>query len=158
MKKIIYIDIDDTLADWSSAMEKTKKLNPTMSFPQAEYGFYSGLIPIEGSIDAVKWLLNSTFFDPFILTAPSVMNPMSYTEKRVWVERYLGMEMVEKLIISPNKSLLKGDYLIDDNTSGRGQEGFEGSIIQFGSTDFPHWQSVIDKLKTLSNGNKRNGE
>ncbi len=147
MKKIIYIDIDDTLADWSDGMEKAKKANPNMSFPQAEYGFYSGLTPIEGGVEAVRWLLSSTFFEPFILTAPSVMNPMSYTEKRVWVERYLGMKMVEKLIISPDKSLLKGDYLIDDKLVGRGQNNFEGLIIQYGSTEFPNWTAVIKKLK-----------
>ena len=129
MEKIIYIDIDDTLADWTGGMDKAKELNPAMSFPQAEYGFYSNLTPIDGGVEAIEWLLSSRFFNPFVLTAPSVMNPMCYTEKRVWVEKYLGMEMAKKLIISPDKSLLKGDYLIDDKLVGRGQDNFEGLII-----------------------------
>ena len=72
---------------------------------------------------------------------------MSYTEKRVWVEQQLGMEMVERLIISPNKSLLKGDYLIDDNIIGKGQEDFAGQVFQYGSAEFPNWTVVIQKLK-----------
>ena len=146
MKKIIYLDIDDTLADMQKAVKQAKETNPAMPFPQAEYGFYASFTPMSGAVEAVKWLLKSEVFDPYILTAPSVMNPMSYTEKRVWVEQHLGMEMVERLIISPNKSLLKGDYLIDDNISGRGQEGFEGQIFQFGSSEFPDWASVLMRL------------
>jgi len=151
MKKIIYIDIDDTLADWSGAMEKAKKLVPSMPFPQAEYGFYAGLIPIEGGVEVVEWLFDSDSFEPYILTAPSIMNPMSYTEKRVWIEKHLGIKMVERLIISPDKSLLKGDVLIDDSLSGRGQENFEGVVFQFGSTEFPNWRVVFDKLKQACN-------
>ncbi len=40
-------------------------------------------------------------------------------EKRVWIEKYFGLEFTEKLIISANKGLLKGDLLIDDQTSIR---------------------------------------
>lgn len=147
MKQIVYVDIDDTLADLQSALKKAKSINPAMPFPQAEYGFYANLAPIDGAIEGVEWLLNSKVFTPYILTAPSTMNPMSYTEKRVWVEKHLGMEMVERLIISPNKSLLKGAYLVDDNIEGRGQEGFEGKVLQYGSAQFPNWRSVIQALE-----------
>ena len=147
MKQIVYVDIDDTLADLQSALKKAKSINPAMPFPQAEYGFYANLTPIDGAIESVEWLLNSKVFTPYILTAPSTMNPMSYTEKRVWVEKHLGIEMVERLIISPNKSLLKGAYLVDDNIEGRGQEGFEGNVLQYGSAQFPNWKSVIQALE-----------
>ena len=75
------------------------------------------------------------------------MNPMSYTEKRVWAENNFGMEMVERLIISPNKSLLKGEYLIDDNISGKGREGFEGGILQYGSAQYLDWSTIISELE-----------
>ena len=52
------------------------------------------------------------------------------------------MDMVERLIISPNKSLLKGDYLIDDNYTGRFQNEFEGEFIHFGTSEYPDWKSV----------------
>jgi 5'-nucleotidase len=49
---------------------------------------------------------------------------------------------VKKLIICPNKSLLKGQYLIDYNHTGKGQEKFEGKLIHFGSDEFPNWEKV----------------
>ena len=52
------------------------------------------------------------------------------------------MDVVENLIISPNKGLNKGHYLIDDCLSGKGQEFFEGKLIHFGSDTFPDWASV----------------
>ena len=147
MKKIVYIDIDDTLADLKSAYEKAKRINPNMNFPQAEYGFYANLKPLEGAIDSVFWFLESEGFDPYLLTAPSVKNPMSYTEKRIWVEKYLGMEMVDRLIISSNKSLLKGDYLIDNNIEGKGQENFEGEVLQYGSKQYLDWKTVMNNFR-----------
>ena len=57
------------------------------------------------------------------------------------------MRMVERLIISPNKALLKGDYLIDDNVEGKGQEGFEGCLVQYGSRSYPDWSAVLKLFK-----------
>ena len=68
----------------------------------------------------------------------------------MWIEKYFGFEFTEKLIISPNKGLLKGDILIDDLISGRGQESFEGKIMQFGSANFPDWKTVIAQLENYN--------
>lgn len=43
----------------------------------------------------------------------------------------------ERLILAPNKGLLRGDDLIDDHAHGKGQDLFEGQLILFGSEDFP---------------------
>lgn len=146
MKKIVYIDMDDTLADFMGAYEIARERNPAMMFPQAEYGFFANLEPLEDAVESVQRLLDSEHLSPYILTAPSTINPLCYTEKRIWVEQYLGMEMVERLIISPDKSLLKGDYLVDDIPEGKGQESFEGELLQFASTTYPDWQSVMSYL------------
>jgi len=52
------------------------------------------------------------------------------------------------LIISPNKGLNKGDYLIDDNDSGKGQENFEGELLKFGGKEFGDWAKVLAYFKT----------
>jgi hypothetical protein len=52
------------------------------------------------------------------------------------------MDVVAKLIISPNKGLNRGHYLIDDCDSGKGQELFEGELIHFGHADYPDWNTV----------------
>lgn len=144
---IVYIDMDDVLCDYTTAFNSALEKTPSIAFPQSQYGFYANLTPITGAIESVKKLINSKIFDPYILTAPSTRNPFSYTEKRVWIEKYFGFEFTEKLIISPNKGLLKGDILIDDLISGRGQESFEGKIMQFGSANYPDWKTVIDQLQ-----------
>ena len=142
-KKIVYIDMDDTLADFMGAYVSAREEKPEMAFPQAEYGFFANLKPLEDAIESVQNLLDSNHLSPYVLTAPSTVNPLCYTEKRIWVEQHLGMEMVERLIISPDKSLLKGDYLIDDIAEGKGQEGFEGELIQFGTLAYPDWRAVM---------------
>lgn len=143
---IIYIDMDDVLCDYTTAFNNAIEETPGIAFPQSQYGFYANLTPITGAIESVQKLINSEKFDPYILTAPSTRNPFSYTEKRVWIEKYFGIEFTEKLIISPNKGLHKGEILIDDLISGRGQESFEGQIMQFGSAVYPDWNTVMKKL------------
>jgi 5'(3')-deoxyribonucleotidase len=112
--------------------------------PQTTYGFYTSLEPIEGAIETFNWLNNN--FDVWILTRPSYQNPLCYTEKRVWAENYLGIEVAKKLIICWDKGLLKGDYLIDDTINVESkldlQTKFEGEFLHFGSDKFPNWKSV----------------
>ncbi|MDO6525183.1 hypothetical protein Q4519_05750 [Motilimonas sp. 1_MG-2023] len=144
---IVYIDMDDVLCDFSRAFQRAIAHTPQIQFPQSQYGFYTALEPIEGAIEAVNALIESSSYTPYILTAPSVRNPLCYTEKRVWVERYFGLDFAEKLIICSNKGLLKGDYLIDDKSKGRGQEGFTGELIQFGQAPFQDWQEVRKYLR-----------
>lgn len=98
--------------------------------------------PVIYTIIVYQWMDLQPELDVYILTAPSIKNPHCYSEKRIWVEEHLGIEVVNKLIISPNK----GDYLIDDNVSGKGQENFEGEIIQYGSINYPNWLAVKSYL------------
>lgn len=141
-KKVIYIDMDDTLCDYANAHQLALKLYPEIQFPQSQPGFFHDLLPITGGIEAMEQLLASQHYDPYILTAPSVMNPLCYTEKRTWVEAHLGMDYVHRLIISPRKDLLKGDFLIDDYNEGKGQESFAGTVMHFGAEPFLDWKSV----------------
>lgn len=140
--KIIYVDMDDTLCDFNSAYSKHRLKHPEIPFPQSTSGFFQNLEPLPDAIDTFQWLSEQPYFDVFILTAPSVKNPRCYIEKRLWVEDYLGFDVVNRLIISAHKGLNKGHFLIDDNVNGKGQEFFNGTIIEFGSSRFPDWLSV----------------
>ena len=141
-KPILHIDMDDTINDYSIYHKHRILWNPKNQYPQSEYGFFTNIPPKMG-IKSYSNLL-SEHFDVWILTRPSYKNPLCYTEKRVWVENHLGLEWCEKLIISPNKALIKGDYLVDDVL----WEGFEGEQIQFGSKEFPTWTEVFSYLMT----------
>ena len=125
---------------------KALKMNPTVQYPQSQYRFFANLRPIEGAIEAVKSLVDSDEYDPYILSAPSTKNPLSYAEKREWIEIYFGYDFCEKLILCGHKGLLKGDLLIDDNHEGKGQDLFEGELIQFGSYAYPNWAAVRTRL------------
>lgn len=150
----MYVDMDDVLCNYSEAFNKAIDKQPDIAYPQSQYGFFADLAPIDGAIEGITTLHKSEQYDVYILTAPSEYNPMCYTEKRKWVEEYLGMEFVKRLIISPHKHLNKGHFLIDDHTEGRGQDKFEGELIHFGSDAWPNWKSITNKLIH----SKRNGQ
>ena len=137
--------MDDTLCDFSFEFAKAINDNPAIKFPQATYGFFTRLRALPNAKASMEFL--AKYFDVWILTRPSVMNPLCYTEKRVWVEENLGMEWCHKLILCPDKSLMKGDYLIDDFA----WDGFEGEQLRFGSFKFPTWLRVTEYL---INGNR----
>jgi 5'-nucleotidase len=146
-KKIVYVDMDDVLCDYASSCRAARLQTPHVAYPQSVAGFFENLVAIDGAIESVEMMLASGYYDPYILTAPSTHNPLSYTEKRLWIERHFGIDFVHRLIICSHKGLLKGDILIDDYQEGRGQEYFEGRLIHFGSAEYPSWYSIQKELK-----------
>jgi 5'(3')-deoxyribonucleotidase len=143
LKKILYVDMDGVLCNYLKAFKLNKEDNPTQIYPQSEFGFFLGLEPISGSLEAINYLKD--YFDVWILTRPSVHNLSCYTEKAQWVRNHLGFDMQIKTIICTNKSLLKGSFLIDDQTE-HGQLEFEGKLIQFGTEKFNNWDKIIEYL------------
>ena len=139
--KRVYIDMDGVLCDFEGAFKKELSLNPRQPYPQSQYGFFINLKPLPGAIESVNKLKKD--FEVWILTRPSVYNISCYSEKALWVKNYLGFEMQERTILCTDKSLLKGDYLIDDQTN-HGQKDFEGELIHFATKEFPNWSSVLN--------------
>lgn len=140
-KEIIYVDMDGVLCDYYDSFITELYKNPSQPFPQSRWGFFIDLNPIEGAIEAINKL--KVDYDVWILTRPSMKNIHSYSEKAYWIQKYLGYDMLEKTIMSPNKSLLIGDYLIDDQDNA-GQSEFKGKWIHFGSNEFRTWNSVLN--------------
>lgn len=140
-KKRLYVDMDGVLCDFAGAFKKEH--SDTVKFPQSRWGFFTNLEPLPNAIYFVKELMKT--HDVWILTRPSYKNALCYTEKRLWIEKYFGLEFCQKLIICSDKSLVKGDYLVDDSISD-GQLEFEGELIRFGSPEFKNWWHVHDYL------------
>lgn len=140
MKKL-FIDMDGVLCDFAGAFKKES--SDTVKFPQSRWGFFTNLEPIPNGIYITKQLMN--VYDVYILTRPSYMNPLCYTEKRIWIEKYFGLEFCKKIIICSDKSMVKGDYLVDDSITD-GQLEFDGKLIRFGQPDFKDWFDVYDFL------------
>jgi 5'-nucleotidase len=144
--KRIYVDLDGVMCDYVKLRDSDLKKYPNQPYPQSRSGFFIELEPIEGALEAYEEL--EKYYDVWILTRPSVQNMHSYTEKVMWVRMKQGMEVQEKVIMACDKSLLKGDYLIDDDTK-HGQPQFEGEHIHFGSDKFPDWKSVLNYLVSI---------
>ncbi len=138
--------MDDVICNFTKAYNHQIAINPVIQKPQAIYGFFLNLEPISSAIESVRALIDNPDFDIYILTAPSTRNPLCYIEKRLWIEKYFGLEFCHNLIICGNKGLLKGEYLIDDNITGKNQEEFEGELIHFGCKETPNWPTVLSKL------------
>lgn len=138
--KILHIDMDDTICKYTEAYEQAILSNPLIQFPQSQYGFFANLKPVPYLIVSIQTL--SEFYDVYILTRPSYKNPLCYLEKRVWIEKHFGLEFCNKLILCPNKALIKGDYLVDDKP----WPDFEGTQILYGSKEFPNWATTYMHL------------
>lgn len=132
--------MDRTICDYDSQMEIYRAKYPNTEFPQSIRGYFSTMKPLPKAIEAVNKLRECGKYEVYILTAPSVKNPFCYTEKRLWIEHYFDMDLVENLIIAKNKCLVKGDYLIDDKPHGYDEQ------IHFGSDEFPDWDTVLNKF------------
>jgi len=133
-KKIIYFDMDGTLADFSKDFSEGSNL---------KQGFFEDLKPIKGSVQAFHLL--SKYFDCYIASTPKWSNPDSWKEKRLWVEMVLGKDAYKRLILTHHKELLNGDYLIDDMNSN-GADKFEGEHILFGKGKFKNWSDVLSYI------------
>lgn len=139
MKKIVYIDMDDTIAGYSR-MAKEKGIDPR----EAKHvpGFFRDLKPIDHAVEAYNML--AEHFDVFILSTSPWSNPGAVVEKVEWVKEYLP-KAHKNIIFSHRKDLNRGDYLIDDSTRN-GAASFQGEHIQFGTPAFPDWPAVLDYI------------
>ena len=92
--------------------------------------------------------------DVWILTRPSVDNPLCYTDKFLWVKDYLGKDFAKRLILCTDKGRVGDidDILIDYFDWKTPREGVEtpwkGEQIIFGEGDFPNWIETMKYIKT----------
>ena len=142
-KPIIYIDMDGVLCDFDKRKFELeeKGIKGHSIFKHADA--YRDLDPIEGAIDS--WNILQQDFETYVLSTPAWSNPDSWSEKRKWVEKFLGKSATKKLILSHNKGLLLGDYLIDDRIAN-GVLDFGGEHIHFGEEKFKDWGIITPYL------------
>ncbi len=76
-------------------------------------GFYRSLPPVPGAIGALKTLVQMGH-DVRICTAPLSKYENCILEKYEWVEKHLGRDFTKRVILSKDKTLIRGSFLIDD--------------------------------------------
>lgn len=136
--KTVYVDMDGVLADFVGAIPVGYE-GPVDEID----GLFEDLEPMPGAIEAFHKLAEK--YDVYILSTAPWNNPNAWTEKLLWVKKYLGDVAKKKLILSHNKHLNAGDYLIDDRLKN-GAEKFPGELIHFGTENYPNWNAVLDYL------------
>lgn len=148
-KPVLLIDMDEVLCDFYNhpifPFVQRKHDRPYMHRMMCNLDFWTGLKPIEGSLEAVKEILKSDRFDVYICTKPVKEAPECYKGKAMWIDKYLP-ELIGKIIMCQNKDMVRGDYLIDDNLIYK--HGFKGKFIHF-KRDIPStemWEKVIQIL------------
>ena len=81
----------------------------------------------------------------YILSTAPWNNPSAWTDKRLWIADQFGDQINRRLILTHRKDLVIGDILIDDRPNN-GAKNFEGEWIQFGTSQYPDWETVLNHL------------
>lgn len=94
-------------------------------------GFFLDLEPIPGALEAMREMDAMQDTEVFICTSPLRKYDHCVGEKFRWVEKHLGPEFVERIILTRDKTVVSGDLLIDDKDTIRGQE------------ETPSWEHIL---------------
>ena len=145
-KKILYIDMDGVLVNFQSGIDRLTEAEKIEYKDQEKNAphIFSKMEPIEGAIEAYKMLAER--YDTYILSTAPWNNETALGDKVAWAKRYLGDTIYKRLILSHNKHLNVGHYLIDDRPHKNGAADFKGELIHFRSEKFPDWSTVLDFL------------
>ena len=145
-KKILYIDMDGVLVDFQSGIDLLPK-NIQIEYLGREDeapGIFGLMKPYPYAIESFQKL--SKCYDTYILSTAPWDNSSAWSDKLNWVKTYLEKDAHKRLILSHNKNLNEGDYLVDDSPDRNGADKFKGELIHFQSKDFPDWKSVCSYL------------
>lgn len=149
-QKILYVDMDNTLVDFKSGIDLLHQ------DAAAEYegrldevpGIFATMRPLEGAVAAFIEL--ATLYDAYILSTAPWRNPSAWSDKVMWVQRYFGIAentpAHKRLILSHNKNLNHGDFIVDDRIHN-GVKDFTGEHIYFGQGEFRTWTEVLTYLR-----------
>ena len=148
-KKIVYIDMDNVLVDFPSAFPKIDKetLEKYGKDKDEIPNIFSIMEPMKGALEAFDFIADHA--DTYILSTAPWKNPSAWSDKLLWVKKYLGDKAHKRLILSHNKHLNRGDILIDDRDDKNGADKFAGEFIHFGSERYPDWDAVLEYLKKI---------
>lgn len=82
-------------------------------------GFFRNLPPIPGAVEAMQ-ALSKTSHELFLCTSPLTQYENCVLEKYQWVDEHLGKAFTKRIILTKDKTLVQGDYLIDDRPDIQG--------------------------------------
>lgn len=153
---MILVDMDGVVVDWGKAYseeldalgdmaknlprhESQKTFNMHEGLTEQEQQLvndvmdtisYYWMDEIPGAVDALHSMLDYGH-DVMLCTSPWLSNRKCIEDKMYWVTRHLGTEWEDRVIITKDKTMVYGDWLIDD------KPGITGRVKQ------PAWTQII---------------
>lgn len=125
-----------------------EELKPLVAEILLEPGFFRDMMPMDGAKEAL-FEMEEMGIDVFICTSPLSTYRNCVLEKYEWVEKYIGTNWVNRIILTKDKTLIKADYLMDDKPEITGVEnppGWEHIIY-----DRPYNRGVNKRRLTWKN-------
>ncbi|XP_075889980.1 5'(3')-deoxyribonucleotidase, mitochondrial [Nelusetta ayraudi] len=119
-----YISLEDRKGFWVSAQYgqlRSDLCEKAMTIWESK-NFFIDLEPLPGGVEAVKEMATMDNTDVFICTSPIKQYKHCPYEKYAWVEKHFGHDFLEKVILTRDKTLIAGDFLIDDKPDIQGVE------------------------------------
>jgi len=114
-----------------------------------QQGFFRNLPPMPGGATAIKEMKETYKLNIYLCTSPIVTNPYCCGEKLEWVREHLGENFLNKVIVTLNKQLVRGDILIDDkpyiDITYNGGSYIAPPVFKRGHTDVfpPTWRQIM---------------
>ncbi|CAK6438510.1 unnamed protein product [Pipistrellus nathusii] len=117
------------------AREQYRALRPDLADKLASVyespGFFLDLEPIPGALEAMQEMQAMPDTEVFICTSPLIKYEHCVGEKFSWVDKHLGPQFVERIVMTRDKTVVSGDLLIDDKDTILGQE------------ESPAWEHIL---------------
>lgn len=151
-----YID-SSTQEDWKSEMLYEKLLGKEAGAEIAEIysseSFYDDVPPIAGFVNAMNEML-AEGHDVRMCTSYVRGSPHMLGGKVRWIERHLGSEWENRVILTRDKTAIVGDILVDDSLRVRGACTPTWKQVVFDRphnknsdlprlTDWREWRSIV---------------
>lgn len=119
-----FISLEDRRGFWVSTQYgdmRSDLCEKAISIWESKH-FFIELEPLPGGVEAVKEMSKMENTDVFICTSPIKHYSYCPYEKYAWVEKHLGSEFLEQIILTRDKTIVTGDILIDDKPDILGVE------------------------------------
>lgn len=105
-----------------------------------EPGFFRVPEPVPGAVVAAHHLLD--YGEVFICTSPMWSNPTCADDKVWWVDRYLGPDWKNRIVITKDKTTVRGTVLFDDRPVVEGRLKPTWEHVVFGQPYNAHVEGV----------------
>lgn len=143
-KLICFVDMDGVLANFDGGVGRPNfDPDPPEMFVK---GFFRNLKVMPGARAAISAILEMSHIDLYIGSKPTTSNPHCASEKVEWIGEHFP-ELLKKMLLICDKTLLRGDLLIDDDQKWK---GFNGLFIHFNPEDSEKcWETIVRFLRTI---------